>query len=771
MAKLDAELRILLSRKQYFDQHPEAGRLDIGPSDPLYVAIKFTGDIGALVAAGLTVGNRVGPIVFGQTTLAGLEALASHPQVVSMSRQRREALQLNDSIPDIHANQVWGRSGDNFTGYTGRGVIVGIIDTGIDFRHKAFRKANGDSRIIKIWDQTLTAIGGIGGETVPGPITHTTIADTQTPLGYGVEYSPKQINDTLTGAANPVRVRHVDADGHGTHVAGIAAGDGSQSGHCHGAHTYVGVATEAELLVVRKWGLTEGDTNAPNTPNSTAIDAVRWIVNEARLAAKPVVINMSFGGFAESMDGSSEISEAIDLLLRHNSVGHAIVVAAGNDADAGFHAAATVPAGPTATLDLKFQLSKKDKKQRTAVVLYSGSNLEARMTSPVGGSDGEIDWIDSTFLPAQSTTANGSGAGAMVTLTVDADRIILAIRPETGGSNKRGTWTLQLRDSGSTATPIDALLLFGSSHDDKSPKWDSHTTSRSTLIREATGFENLAVGSYKVGKKLSDFSARGPTLDAAQRTKPDLAAPGEDITSAAIPKERNCERCCCDCCLDFYITMNGTSMAAPHVAGVVALMLHKNPTLNHNDIRNLLTANTGPKGDSSADQDLGWGAGRLDAKKVMDKVTQINPPVTRAILADDPLADLRAQVLATERGPQLQRLVDRYAAEVWTLIQNNRRVATVWHRCRGPVWVRLAMRAAYAPDLALPSEVEGVSLQEGARRIAAALARYGSPELQRDLRAIAPDVRRLTGGVSLTQLIDDLGNHGSPMPEAAGARA
>jgi len=768
MARLDAELRVLLSNKRHFDQHPEAGRLDIGPGDPLYVAVRFTGDVDALVAAGLVVGTRVGPIVFGQTTLAGLEALAAHPHVVSMSRQRREALQLNDSVPDIHANQVWARSGDNFTGYTGRGVIVGVIDTGIDFRHKAFRKANGDTRILKIWDQTLNQTGT---ETVPGPITHTTIADSPTPLGYGVEYSEKQINDTITGATNPVRVRHADTDGHGTHVAGIAAGDGSQNGHCHGAYTYVGVATEADLLVVRKWGLTEGDKSAPNTPNSTAIDAVRWIVNEARIAGKPVVVNMSFGAFDESMDGSSEISEAIDLILRHNSIGHAIVVGAGNDADAGFHAAATVPAGPTATLDLTFSLSKKDKKTRTAVVLYSGSNLEVRVTSPVGGSDGEIDWIDSTFLPVQNTTANGSGTGAMVTLTADADRIILSIKPATGGSNKRGTWTLQLRDQGNTATPIDALLLFGSSHDDKSPKWESHTTSRSTLTREATGFENIAVGSYKVGKKLSGFSARGPTLGTPPRTKPDLAAPGENITAPAIPKERHCERCCCDCCLDFYVTKDGTSMAAPHVAGVIALMLHRNPTLTHTDIRTLLTANTSPKGDSSADQDLGWGAGRLDAKKVMDKVTQVNAPVTRAIVADDPLEHLRAQVLATERGPQLQHLIERYATEVWTLIQTNRRVATIWHRCKGPVWVRLAIRAAYAPDLELPSDVEGLSLQEGARRIAAALSRYGSPELRRDLRRLAPEIRRVTGGISLTQLIHDLGTNTSPAGEAAHASA
>jgi hypothetical protein len=221
------------------------------------------------------------------------------------------------------------------------------------------------------------------------------------------------------------------------------------------------------------------------------------------------------------------------------------------------------------------------------------------------------------------------------------------------------------------------------------------------------------------------------------------------------------------------VTKDGTSMAAPHVAGVVALMLHKNPNLTRLQIRDLLMNNTSPKGDSSADQDLGWGSGRLDAKKVMDKVTQVNAPVPRVIEAEveDPFATLHAQVLATDRGPQFQRLFDRYAQEVWELVQHNKRVATIWHRCYGPIWVRLALRAAHAPDLIVPAAVEGLSLAEGARRFATALARYGSPELRRDLLALAPDIGRIQGGVSLSALIDELGNRVSPAPQIEAASA
>jgi hypothetical protein len=85
--------------------------------------------------------------------------------------------------------------------------------------------------------------------------------------------------------------------------------------------------------------------------------------------------------------------------------------------------------------------------------------------------------------------------------------------------------------------------------------------------------------------------------------------------------------------------------------------------------------------------------------------------------------------------------------------------------------VRLALRAAHAPDLIVPSDVEGLPLHEGARRFAAALTRYGSPELRRDLLALAPDIGRIKGGVSLSKLIDDLGARVSQMPAAEAAPA
>jgi len=763
VAKLDTDLRGLVVQKEFFDKNPSAGGMSIGPDEPLYVAVKFIGSVSTLKSAGLEIAEIAGDFAYGKTNLTGLVALDRDPQVISVEKQRRHRIHLDDSVPELKADQVWSRSGDNFTGYTGKDVIVGIIDTGIDFRHAAFQHADGTTRIHKIWDQTLTAQGG---ETVPGPINRASLLDTPgTPiaLGYGVEYDVGQIKAAITDDASaPIKARHKDDDGHGSHVAGIAAGDGSQSGSCHGAFHYIGVATDATLIVVRKWRLSDKDSKTPPTSTNTMLDAIRYVINEARQLNKPVVINLSLGFFSERMDGSDNETVTVDRLLTNNSTGTAIVFSAGNDGNENFHANATVPAGPTAILELKFKVSKDDTKERDIVILYSGSNLQVKITSPVGGAAGTIGFLVSG-LSIVSITANGSSGN--VTLSNQPNRIDIIITPGTGDTNADGEWSLEFKDSGSTATVIDGFCLFGSSHDDKSPHFLDHTTSRNTLDANASGKESISVGSYRLagvfhGSRLSDFSSRGPTTDSPPRVKPDICAPGEDITSVGIAKDRGgCQRCCCNSCRSFYVDLSGTSMSAPHVTGLIALMLHKNPNLTHTEIKNLLTANFAPKpAGSTPDEDVGWGAGRADAKKTVDTVTQVNPPVSKVAAALPPVTAVHKTFLETERGPILDKLFHDHADEVWELIQKNRRVATVWHRCRGPVWVRFALKAAQTPCEAVPLETEGLRFTDACTRFAQALKRFGSEALRRDVKIWESEVSHVRDGMTLLEIITAVGN-------------
>ena len=550
----------------------------------------------------------------------------------------------------------------------------------------------------------------------------------------------------------------------------------------------MGVATEADLMVVRMWGLTSGDTNQPATGNSVLIDAIRYLMNEAQKAGRPLVINLSLGRFGEAMDGSSTICQTIDTLLTTHSAGRAIVFAAGNEGECGFHAAASVPAGAANVLRLPFTMPAKDTRKHTLVVRYTGANLQGRVISPVPGNAGIVNYA---ALGGSQISITANGLNSLVMIRNNPNRISVQIDPPTGGRNQADTWVLELQNSGATPTAIDAFCLFGSSNR-PSPRFTTATTSRSTLNEHATGLQTITVGSYAEGGGLSAFSSRGPTTDlpARQIPKPELAAPGEDIASAGIAKDRKgCRRCCCACCQHFWVDKSGTSMAAPHVAGAIALMLHKNPTLTHVQIRNFLIQNTSPRSaNSTPDEILGWGFGRLNAKRAIDAVAQINPPAivagvavsgsaagiggievsgSAASIADAevPLAQLQNRLLATTRGPMLAGLFEKYGAEVWNLIQTNRRVATIWHRCKGPIWVRLALKAVYAPEVGMRLDVDGLGLHDALLRFAGALKRFGSPALRQEVEAWEPEFALVEDGMSVHAIIDALGNH-SPGPHS-----
>ncbi len=776
MARLDAELDVLL--KQWESRGRQASAPAPDGDQILQVALRCTGDASTLTGIGFRLGSQFGPVAYGEIALKSLRGLSLHPLVLAVDKQRKLHTHLHKSAPDIHASQVWGHTGLHFTGYTGRGVIVGIVDTGIDFRHMNFRRegaAFAHTRILRIWDQTLSVQLG---EKAPDPIRHPVTSVVLNPLGYGVEYTEQQINGTLgeeVSVPAVVPVRHKDVNGHGSHVAGIAAGNGWQSGGCHDAFTYIGIAPEVDLVIVRLWGLTTGDSAAaPAGGRSSLSDAIQYIFEVARQANRAAVVNCSVGEFTEHMDGTAQSCVDVDNLLTTHSQGRAIVFSSGNDGNMGFHASAPVPAGPPGpnkSLVLPFRIYDKDTSGRSMVVLYNGSNLRAQLQSPVPNAPGLVPWVNSGAADGVSLTANGAGAQGEVRLSNVANAIRISITPpkDVNGNtlkNMAGTWTLELQDTGATATPVDALCLYGSTHDPKSPRWLAHTTSRSTLSQHASGRECIAVGNCRIGGALDASSSRGPTLEAVPRTKPELAAPGIGIISArssqSTRRAEGCTACCCDCCLDSYTSLDGTSMAAPHVSGVIALMLHKNPTLTHTQIRAALVGHCSPKDSGSTpDDDFGWGAGRLDAKAVVDSLAQVNPPVARLALAPmaqpQGLSDLRSRWLATPRGPRLQGLVEAHAREVWTLIQSNRRVATIWHRCRGPVWVRLALRAVHEPGRELPLAVEGLSLQQSLRRFALALRRYGSPQLSAHVEEVSVEIDRIADGMSLLDLMDELG--------------
>jgi subtilisin family serine protease len=780
MDKLSAEVRILVdthaARREALQG--EAARRGLEPAaqpspppERVTVFVQFRGSVEPLKDLGLKVLNQTTPIVIGEIAVDRIPALAAHPNVVRIDKPQPPSLRLDDSIPDIRANEVWSRSGDDFTGFSGNGVIVGVVDTGIEYTHRAFRKPDGTSRILAIWDQTRAP--AIVGETSPGPLDHPLLG--QVALGYGVEYvqtsgddTVPTINKALASEDPAAVVPHQDTDGHGTHVAGIAAGNGSQDGNCHGAYHYVGVAPEADLIVVRMRGLTPND---PAQTGTELTDAIRYILDRATVGGnvRPTVINLSLGANLGPRDGTGGQEIAIDAILGAYAQGVVIVLGASNEGDTQRHALGTVPGNNT--LDLNFQIAPETTRTAGVDVYYTGNNLDAAVR-PQGGAFSNF----ATFTGA-TVTVNLPGVG---TLSIVSATNLVSVRIVPQNNTTRitptGSWTLRLRDGTNTATPFHAWCDPATFLNLQDPG--------STISSNASGGRVIVIGAYSTDGKgsgaLAGFSSRGPslrpaTVDPFENTRPHLSAPGVNVTAPAISKFRSdgddCCKCCC--CVDWYRDLDGTSMATPHVTGAVALILEKQNNLSAREVRDILTATARTDAFTGTNTNNDFGFGKLDCKAAVDSVgsslrSELAAPIrsgrttaraareiprgssaaSMASRADidilDPAIPL-GRFLRTPQGAALYDLGRRHVAEVRALVNTNPRVATVWHRNEGPLIAHHAIRCYLLPHARLPVEVNEKPLREGLERMAAILRRYGSPDLRAAVDLVLPIALALPG--------------------------
>ncbi|MBP6826425.1 MAG: S8 family serine peptidase [Saprospiraceae bacterium] len=756
MKKISPELWAVLSEKgssghsRQTAKPPSDADLESATPETVSFYLQYQNSLEPLKAMGLEVLSESGNVVVGKIAINRLVELSEHPNVVFIEKPEPPTTGLDNSIPDIRANLVWSRSGDTFSGKTGKDVVVGIIDTGIDFTHKTFRKADNTTRILHIWDQTLTAQGG---DSVPGPIAHTTLGTVA--LGYGVEYDKNQIKTALE-SSNPFSiVRHKDKDGHGSHVTGIAAGDGSQSDACCGAYTYVGVAPEADIIAVRMRGLTAGDA----TPTgSEMIDAIRYILQRA--GTSPVSINLSIYRNNGRRDVKSKDMVSIDNILAAFPTGLAIVIIAGNEGDTKRHATGTVSSGGGVDVKLKVAAGSS---AVSVGVHYTGTNLKAAIKPPGGA-------LSAFVTDSNTQTFNSINNGGSVAINNGGGNIWINFAPPQKGSNLGGDWVLRLEDTAATATPFHVW-----SSAKTGPTFTAGggiTVPESTSVSPyATSDNAIIVGAYATeGAKsgeLAGFSSRGPLLvfppGDARNLRPHLSAPGVAITSALTGAEGGC---CCDCCYDFYVNMQGTSQAAPHVTGAVALMLQKNPKLSFTQIRDILRNTARPvAGQVLPNND--WGSGKLDVKAAFDAVPDPpGAPRTPAAPPAEPVAvrfnappaewmEMRNEFFSVPKAKFYQELVMRHFLEVRTLINTNKRVATVWHRNGGPRLIRTGIQASFQPEQPLPVEFDGVRLSDRVIHIIEILKKYGSESLAQDIENHVKEwIDVLTEGFSPRQLLD-----------------
>jgi subtilisin family serine protease len=367
--KLNSALRLAL--RAYRETDPKLR----DPNDGITVTLRFEGDLAAIEALGFETHWRSGNEAKGLVRFAAIEALVALPGVVwlesGMPRKVHET-----AVPDVKARApaagTLGTDGlwkaDVATGAlaaigdaTGAGVIVAVIDTGIDYQHPMFLSRitpDKKTRILRIWDQGLT----------PGSLADCPVPTLLLPGGtYGVEFDEAEIDSALNLAP---RLDHKDCEGHGTHVAGIAAG-GTVFGP-GGDASKVGVAPEADIIVVKALDVPEtirfrtaAGFGGVVDPDRRFTDALIYCLRTARALGKPVVVNQSFGNAHEAGDALDAYARFVDTTLdpthvaddMHFPSGAVVVRACGNEGRAADRLAAhiVVPASGEVTIPLELK--------------------------------------------------------------------------------------------------------------------------------------------------------------------------------------------------------------------------------------------------------------------------------------------------------------------------------------------------------------------------------------------------------------------------------
>jgi subtilisin family serine protease len=565
----------------------------------------------------------------GTIDLADLERLAEHDGVRRIIYGRKGKPLLDQSIPDIAANAVWSRTGSTFSGQTGAGALIGIIDTGIDWRHPFFLGARTPlltTRILRIWDMGLRPTGAEVSPTIIG-------------RDYGVEYRDTHINEQLRRTSSAMPVRHRDCGGHGTHVASIAAGDGGPG------FTHIGVAPRAELIVVKLLDLDQDPELPPGTavdPGRQFKDAVLYIEAVASALGKPVAINVSLGSNLGPHDGFTDEEDWI----RHHfdgKTGAILVISSGNDGGNRQHARIEFSAAGSVSVPIELRDPRTNRRERDRCrwenathellldVWYpaGGATLAATIdipwdgtgphsapaagTAPVTGTALRRDWFIQHGLEAE-TLRGGAGV-------VRRNILEFGIEPHRN-RHILGDYTLQLTSSGA----LTAHLWCGQNrgHEFKikpSPPANVHVEDRNLIGPSAGAANAITVAAYDAeasGDPIVSFSSHGPLVryqagPPNPAVKPDLCAPGHHVDAAKSrdshpPMPGNT------------VSFSGTSMSAPHVTGVVALMFAKRqaaaqPSLTVTQVRDLLRTNV--RAASPVVPEEG-GAGRLHAQNAVN---------------------------------------------------------------------------------------------------------------------------------------------------------
>ena len=532
--------------------------------------------------------------------------------------------------------------GDNISEpLKGKGVIIGVVDTGIDIYHPDFSNADNSTRIAFLWDQTIK------GDSKSYPKN----------FNYGYECDSYSINNKTCPSNDKGSITDPSI-GHGTHVAGIVGSNDK---------TYTGMAPEGTFIIVKSL-----------FDEASVIDGVRYIFQKATALGMPAVINMSFGNDAGPHDGTSYVEDTLGKMVGKGKI---LVAAAGNSGDVykHFSGEATSETGyvkfsPAASLtltgtveemyldiwysnEMKFKILLLDKYDNK-VIAESGFHKSSECSCSSSDCSTLVctDILKTAGGNSIATVGVASGIFAnnhkwetVILISKESESLSdyrWALGFEKDLTNERfNAWLVN--DSGSFEMPSgggSSILrnYFDTDGNSKKFKFFFGDTN-CTVTVPSTNKDIFAVGSYiernswidKDGQvyglpssvavvgDISEFSSKGGSCSSI--VKPDITAPGQFIISS-MSSNVNPPGCGSDpdCMIvdDHHFIEYGTSMASPFVAGGIALLLEWNNNITFDDLFKMISLHADTDDYTGNVPNYTWGYGKFQLKGIVNNLNQ-----------------------------------------------------------------------------------------------------------------------------------------------------
>ncbi|MDY7012160.1 MAG: S8 family peptidase [Cyanobacteriota bacterium] len=541
------------------------------PRTVVFIYCDENADLSHLEGQGIQINQSSGRVRTAFLPLERLGMLSEDANIerIKPSRYLRSLMDVAIMHPQIEAQQFRQNSA-----LTGKDVIIGVIDTGIDPNHPAFA-----GRILRVWDQSMAGPGVPEGN-------------------YGLE--------VVEGAIAASR----DINGHGTHVAGIAGGIDE---------TFGGIAPEAEFIIVKT-----------DFQDAHIADGVRYIFRVAREMNRPAVANLSLGGHADAHDGTDSLSQIIDA---ESGPGRIVCCAAGNEGNDNIHAQSDLEGGATSGMRLRVPNNS------TSVVLlngwYSGNiACEISLRSP-GGFVTPWQKIITSGNPTQTYTLPDARVQIVTPgpdpFNNDYNFFVQILGRSQGGAVAGGNWQLRVLNTSNSQGRLDVwaldgrggsqVMFTGKNVQDSmkigSPgcSAESVTVASYTTKVEYTDIDNQQRTVGLTLNDISDFSSEGPLRDGSP--KPDVAAPGAMIVAPLSADAQDTTRG--QMVNAKYMANAGTSMAAPFVTGIIALLLQRDRNLTPEAVKALLQKSSRIPGKCEGTFDPKWGYGLMNALELQKK--------------------------------------------------------------------------------------------------------------------------------------------------------